>query len=104
MWYESIIWCSAVTMGFVQGALYIWAPANWFTVGRWQRRQLETPNRTWMLKRDHRLTGNMYILNTLDSIKDEDEKPVPNKFSPHHNLDAVNERPLLWHAKRRAAM
>jgi hypothetical protein len=61
--------------------------------GRWHRRNFNTPKRwditiiaadagefslptwclfrMWMFKRDHRLTGNVYVVNGLETIKDD---------------------------------
>ncbi|KAI6186819.1 Complex I-MWFE [Aphelenchoides besseyi] len=69
MWYEQI-YSGIITATFVGLALYISGPMNKLDTGRWNRRNTATHPKIEMSKRDHRLTGNFYKINGLDSIQD----------------------------------
>ncbi|VDN56209.1 unnamed protein product [Dracunculus medinensis] len=69
MWFEQI-YSGIITIAFVAGACYISCPFNLLDVGRKYRRDYGTTGRIAMSKRDHRLTGNQYVISGLDSIPD----------------------------------
>uniref|UniRef100_A0AC35UEV8 NADH dehydrogenase [ubiquinone] 1 alpha subcomplex subunit 1 n=1 Tax=Rhabditophanes sp. KR3021 TaxID=114890 RepID=A0AC35UEV8_9BILA len=68
MWFEQI-YSGIITTGFVAGALYMSYPFNKIDVGRAFRRNYGTRDRIHNSKRDHRLTGNQYVISGLESIK-----------------------------------
>ncbi|CAJ0946764.1 unnamed protein product, partial [Mesorhabditis belari] len=69
MWFEQI-YSGFVTLAFVGAACYISYPFNKLDVKRAYRRNYGTNERVMLSKRDHRLTGNQYVISGLDSIKD----------------------------------
>ncbi|ETN77613.1 hypothetical protein RB195_012652 [Necator americanus] len=69
MWFEQF-YSGLITLGFVAGACYMSYPFNIWDVGRAHRRDYCTPSRIALSKRDHRLTGNQYVISGLDSISD----------------------------------
>uniref|UniRef100_A0AC34QFP7 NADH dehydrogenase [ubiquinone] 1 alpha subcomplex subunit 1 n=1 Tax=Panagrolaimus sp. JU765 TaxID=591449 RepID=A0AC34QFP7_9BILA len=69
MWYEQF-YSGIVTAAFVAGALYASGATNYWDNGRLHRRDVTGPRRDQLIKRDHRLTGNYYVINGLESIKD----------------------------------
>lgn len=75
MWYE-VIYSFGVTSAFMFGVVYMSAPFNYWDTGRWHRRWYSGIRTEQNTKRDHRLTGNMYVMSTLDSIPDVEEKAV----------------------------
>ncbi|CEF69804.1 Amino acid/polyamine transporter I family-containing protein [Strongyloides ratti] len=69
MWFDQML-SGVITMGFVGGALYISYPLNKLdNKGRAYRRNYGTVDRIHNSKRDHRLTGNQYVISGLESIK-----------------------------------
>uniref|UniRef100_A0AAF5DAY1 Amino acid permease/ SLC12A domain-containing protein n=1 Tax=Strongyloides stercoralis TaxID=6248 RepID=A0AAF5DAY1_STRER len=69
MWFE-LMYSGAITTAFVAGALYVSYPINKLdNNGRAYRRNYGTPERIYHSKRDHRLTGNQYVISGLESIK-----------------------------------
>lgn len=70
MWYEQLT-AGVITWACVVAACNISGPLNKIDVGRWYRRDTGTYERAQLSKRDHRLTGNQYVISGLDSIKDE---------------------------------
>uniref|UniRef100_A0A1I7WQB5 NADH dehydrogenase [ubiquinone] 1 alpha subcomplex subunit 1 n=1 Tax=Heterorhabditis bacteriophora TaxID=37862 RepID=A0A1I7WQB5_HETBA len=69
MWFEQF-YSGIITIGFVAGACYMSYPFNKWDVGRAFRRNYCTTRRVELSKRDHRLTGNQYVISGLESISD----------------------------------
>ncbi|VDD94070.1 unnamed protein product [Enterobius vermicularis] len=70
MWYE-YLYSGVITVGFVAAALYTSLPFNLWGVGRPYRRNYDTSKRVELSQRDHRLTGNQYVISGLQSIRDD---------------------------------
>ncbi|CAJ0561369.1 unnamed protein product, partial [Mesorhabditis spiculigera] len=68
MWFEQV-YSGGITLAFVAAACYLSYPFNKWDVGRAYRRNYGTNQRVALTKRDHRLTGNQYVIADLDSIK-----------------------------------
>uniref|UniRef100_A0A0K0FU27 Complex I-MWFE n=1 Tax=Strongyloides venezuelensis TaxID=75913 RepID=A0A0K0FU27_STRVS len=68
MWFEQA-YSGIITTAFVAGAMYMSYPFNKLDTGRVFRRNYCTRDRVYNSKRDHRLTGNQYVLSGLESIK-----------------------------------
>jgi hypothetical protein len=92
MWYEKL-WSGGIIWVCVMGAMYVSGPINYLDKGRWYARSSQMDYRFFILskylllliqlcldpifrqnlmKRDHRLTGNMYVVSGIDSISDHD--------------------------------
>ncbi|WKY09772.1 hypothetical protein Q1695_002262 [Nippostrongylus brasiliensis] len=69
MWFEQF-YSGVITIAFVAGACYMSYPFNKLDIGRAYRRDYCTPARIELSKRDHRLTGNQYVISDLSSISD----------------------------------
>ncbi|KHJ90928.1 hypothetical protein OESDEN_09217 [Oesophagostomum dentatum] len=69
MWFEQF-YSGIITLAFVAGTCYMSYPFNIWDTGRKYRRDYCTPSRIALSKRDHRLTGNQYVISDLNSISD----------------------------------
>uniref|UniRef100_A0A1I7ZB65 NADH dehydrogenase [ubiquinone] 1 alpha subcomplex subunit 1 n=1 Tax=Steinernema glaseri TaxID=37863 RepID=A0A1I7ZB65_9BILA len=69
MWYEQF-YSGIITIAWVTGACVMSYPFNKLDVGRAFRRDYGSVNRIHLTQRDHRLTGNQYVLSGLESIPD----------------------------------
>uniref|UniRef100_A0A0M3I5K7 NADH-ubiquinone oxidoreductase MWFE subunit n=1 Tax=Ascaris lumbricoides TaxID=6252 RepID=A0A0M3I5K7_ASCLU len=69
MWYEQF-YSGAVTIFFIWGACMMSYPFNLLDVKRPFRRNYGSVNRIQLSQRDHRLTGNQYVISGLESIPD----------------------------------
>ncbi|KAF8385774.1 hypothetical protein PRIPAC_74916 [Pristionchus pacificus] len=67
MWFEQF-YSGMITMAWVAGACYMSYPFNKWDVGRHYRRDYCTPARVALSQRDHRLTGNQYVVKGLEGI------------------------------------
>uniref|UniRef100_A0A914VNH8 NADH dehydrogenase [ubiquinone] 1 alpha subcomplex subunit 1 n=1 Tax=Plectus sambesii TaxID=2011161 RepID=A0A914VNH8_9BILA len=72
MWWETF-YSGAITLAFITGFKWQSYVTNWIDTGHHHRRCYTQDDRTHMWKRDHRLTGNMYILKGLESLPDATE-------------------------------
>lgn len=69
MWYETI-YSTGLTGFFILGVMYMSGPMNMLDIYRPHRRSLISNREMQTIMRDHRLTGNYYKINGLESIPD----------------------------------
>jgi len=72
MWYEKL-WCAGIIWALTYGALNLPGPVAWFDTGRFHPRDHGgSEARASLCMRDYRLTGNMYTITDINSIKEVD--------------------------------